>query len=57
MISVFGIALKFQNFYMKTTPCQKPNLPSNNLIPKPKLNTWGHDQAGGKKKILVRLAP
>jgi len=50
MISVFGIALKFQNFYMKTTPCQKPNLPSNNLIPKPKLNTWGHDQAGGKKK-------
>jgi hypothetical protein len=47
MIFVFGIALKFQNFCMKTTPYKKPNLPSNNLIPKPKLNTWGHDQAGG----------
>jgi len=48
MNSVSGIALKFQKFGMKTTPCQKPNLPSYSLIPKPELNTWGHDQAGGQ---------
>jgi hypothetical protein len=48
MIVVSGIALKFQKFCMKTTPCQKPNLPSYSLIPKPELNTWGHDQAGGQ---------
>jgi hypothetical protein len=34
MISMSGIALKFQKFCMKTTPCQKPNLPSYSLIPK-----------------------
>jgi hypothetical protein len=50
MIFVSGIALKFQKkkLCMKTTPCQKPNLLSYSLIPKPKLNTWGHDQAGGQ---------
>jgi len=39
---------------MKTTPYQKPNLPSNSLIPKPELNTWGHDQAGGQSKAPGR---
>jgi hypothetical protein len=54
MIFVFGITLKFQNFCMKTTPYQKPNLPSNSLIPKPELNTWGHDQARGQSKTPSR---
>jgi hypothetical protein len=45
MISVSGIALKFQKLCMKKTPCQRPNLPSPSLILKPDLNTWGHDQA------------
>jgi hypothetical protein len=54
MIFVFGIASKFENFCMKTTPYQKPNLPSNSLIPKPELNTWGHDQAGGQSKAPGR---
>jgi hypothetical protein len=46
MISVSGIALKFQKLCKKTTPCQRPNLPSPSLILKPDMNTWGHDQAG-----------
>jgi len=54
MISVSGIALKFQTFCMKTTPCQKPNLPSYSLIPKPELNIWGHDQARGQSKTSGR---
>jgi hypothetical protein len=32
----------------------KTNLPSHSLIPKPELNTWGHDQAGGQSKTRGR---
>jgi hypothetical protein len=39
---------------MKTTPCQKPNLLSYSLIPKPNLNTCGHDQARGQSKTSGR---
>jgi hypothetical protein len=52
MIFVSGIASKFQK--NSATPCQKPNLPSFNLIPKPELNTWGHDQVGGQSKTRGR---
>jgi len=54
MIFVSGIALKFQKFYMKTTPCKYTNLPSHSLIPKPDLNTWGHDQVRGQSKTSGR---
>jgi hypothetical protein len=30
------------------------NLSSHSLIPKPELNTWGHDQAGGQSKTSGR---
>ena len=30
------------------------NLPSHSLIPKPELNTWGHDQARGQSKTFGR---
>jgi hypothetical protein len=30
------------------------NLSSYSLIPKPKLNTWGHDQAKGQSKTHAR---
>jgi hypothetical protein len=32
------------------------NLPSHSLIPKPDLNTWGHDQAGEHQKIHGRAS-
>jgi len=57
MIFVSGISLKFQKFYMKTTPCQKPKFSSHSLIPEPDLNTWGHDQTPGNQKHLAELAP
>jgi hypothetical protein len=53
MISVSGIALKFQKFCMKTTPYQ--TFLHISLIPKPELNTWGHDQAGGQSKTPGRV--
>ena len=31
------------------------NLPSHSLIPKPGLNTWGHDQAGEQEKMHDRV--
>jgi hypothetical protein len=52
MISVSGIALKFQKNLHDNNSLS--NLPSHSLIPKPELNTWGHDQAGGQSKTSGR---
>jgi len=38
---------------MKTTPYQ--TFLHISLIPKPELNTWGHDQAGGQSKTPGRV--
>ena len=52
MISVSRIAMKFQKFCMKTTPCQTfLHIASS---PNPNWILGGHDQARGQSKALAR---
>ena len=46
-----GIALIFQKFLHGNNSLL--NFPSHSLIPKPKFNTWGHDQAKGENKEKI----
>jgi hypothetical protein len=51
MISVSGIALKFQKFCMKTTPCRKNQIFLHIASSQTRIKYLGHDQAGGKIKM------